>query len=147
MEEARNRLLVVSAHPGDVLWRCAGAVAKHVKEGGEARIISLSYGIAGESVALWKEEGMTAEKAKQIRVEQMTNAAKVLGASCEIWDLPEYPFRHGAGLLSAFLGDTAIIPERPFPHKQGSSRRPFSFLRFRGIIIQTLRKEVVPWRS
>lgn len=93
MEEARNRLLVVSAHPGDVLWRCAGAVAKHVKEGGEARIISLSYGIAGESVALWKQEGMTAEKAKQIRVEQMENAAKVLGASCEIWDLPEYPFR------------------------------------------------------
>ncbi len=89
-----KKMLVVSAHPGDVLWRCAGAVAKHVQGGGEACIVSLSYGIAGESVGLWKMPDMTWDKARGIRDTQFANVRDALGAaSAEIWDLPEYPFR------------------------------------------------------
>ena len=31
---AGKKMLVVSAHPGDVLWRCSGAIGKHTQLGG-----------------------------------------------------------------------------------------------------------------
>ena len=111
-----GKMLVVSAHPGDVLWRCAGAVAKNIKEGGEVRIISLSYGSAGESVALWDEDGMTYEKVKKTRDKQFSEAQKILGVEeAEIWGLDEYPMlptredmRRLAKCLREFQPDTIL---------------------------------------
>jgi hypothetical protein len=54
-----KRLLVISAHSADFVWRAAGAIATVVENGGTAHVVALSYGERGESGELWKEEGQT----------------------------------------------------------------------------------------
>ena len=61
------RLLVVSAHSADFVWRAAGAIATATANGGTATIVSLSFGERGESGELWKQEGQTLENVKAIR--------------------------------------------------------------------------------
>ena len=62
-----KKLLVVSAHSADFVWRAAGAIATVVEGGGEAHIVSLSYGERGESGELWKQADQTEERVKEIR--------------------------------------------------------------------------------
>ena len=88
---AGKKMLVVSAHPGDVLWRCSGAVAKHVKLGGECKIIILTYGTGGEANELMKA-GMTIEEAKALRFRDLSRSAEILGADIEFWDMQDYRF-------------------------------------------------------
>lgn len=87
-----KKMLVVSAHPGDLLWRCSGAVAKHVKLGGDVDIIIVTYGTGGEANDLMKA-GMTIKQAKARRKKELTAAAKILGVSrIEYWDMQDYRF-------------------------------------------------------
>ena len=41
--------LVITAHPGDFVWRAGGAIALHAKRGYRVKIVCLSYGERGES--------------------------------------------------------------------------------------------------
>ena len=41
--------LVVTAHPGDFVWRAGGAIALHASKGYRVKIVCLSYGERGES--------------------------------------------------------------------------------------------------
>ena len=41
--------LVVTAHPGDFVWRAGGAIALHAAKGYRIKIVCLSYGERGES--------------------------------------------------------------------------------------------------
>ena len=41
--------LVVTAHPGDFVWRAGGAIALHAKKGYRMKIVCLSFGERGES--------------------------------------------------------------------------------------------------
>ena len=41
--------LVVSAHPGDFVWRAGGAIALHAKKGYRVKIVCLAFGERGES--------------------------------------------------------------------------------------------------
>ncbi|GAA2081865.1 PIG-L family deacetylase [Pseudolysinimonas kribbensis] len=84
-------MLVVSAHSADFVWRAAGAIALHTRDGGEARIVSLSYGERGESGELWKQPGQTEENVKRVRHAEAETAATALGASFEAMDLGDYP--------------------------------------------------------
>ncbi len=85
-------MLVVSAHPGDLLWRCSGSVAKHVAMGGEAQVIVLTYGSGGEANELMSR-GMTVEEVKRSRKCSIEQACEILGVShVEFWDLPDYRF-------------------------------------------------------
>jgi 4-oxalomesaconate hydratase len=77
------RLLVVSAHAADFVWRAAGAIAMVTKAGGVAKVVALSYGERGESGELWNEAGQTEEKVKAIRRAEGEQAAAILGASFE----------------------------------------------------------------
>jgi 4-oxalomesaconate hydratase len=86
-----RRLLVVGAHSADFVWRSAGAIAMHTEAGGEARVVSLSYGERGESGELWKVPGQTVENVKRHRHEEATAAAAAVGASFESLDLGDYP--------------------------------------------------------
>jgi 4-oxalomesaconate hydratase len=86
-----RRMLVVGAHSADFVWRAAGAVARHVGEGGEARVVALSYGERGESGELWKEPGQTEENVKKIRHGEAATAAAAVGAEFECFDLGDYP--------------------------------------------------------
>ena len=36
--------LVITAHPGDFVWRAGGAIALHAKRGMRVKILCLSYG-------------------------------------------------------------------------------------------------------
>jgi 4-oxalomesaconate hydratase len=86
-------LLVVSAHSADFVWRAAGAIATVVAGGGEAHVVALSYGERGESGELWKEEGQTEERVKEIRHGEAETAAKTLGATFRAFDWGDYPLR------------------------------------------------------
>ena len=91
MDLANERLLVVSAHAADFVWRAGGAIALYSLRGARVRVLCLSYGERGESQGLWKKEGMTIERVKQIRHEEATRAAQVLGAEIRCFDAGDYP--------------------------------------------------------
>lgn len=85
-----KNMLVVAAHPGDVLWRCSGAIAKHVKMGGVVHVVVLTYGTGGEANELMEAE-YTVEEAREIRKRDLTKSAEILGVSkLEFWDFQDY---------------------------------------------------------
>ena len=86
-----TRLLVVSAHAADFVWRAGGAIATVTAAGGSAHVVALSYGERGESGELWKEPGQTEENVKRIRHDEAARAAAALGATFEGFDLGDYP--------------------------------------------------------
>lgn len=86
-----KKLLVVSAHAGDFIWRSGGTIAKYINEGAEVELIILSYGARGESNDLWKKEHQTLENVKAARNEEIKQATNHLGISkYEIWDYQDY---------------------------------------------------------
>ncbi|MDR7571158.1 MAG: PIG-L deacetylase family protein, partial [Armatimonadota bacterium] len=89
--EPSRRLLVVSAHAADFVWRAGGAIATVTTRGGSALVVALSYGERGESGELWREPGQTIERVKAIRHEEASRAAEILGARFQSLDLGDYP--------------------------------------------------------
>ena len=85
-----NPLLVVTAHPGDFVWRAAGAIALTTAGGGRAVIACLSFGERGESARLWRQ-GYTLDQVKAARRGEGEQAAKVLGAEIEFFDAGDSP--------------------------------------------------------
>lgn len=87
-----KKVLVVSAHAADYVWRAGGTIAKYILHGAEVHVVVLSFGIRGESNDLWKKEGATAESVREERLSETTSAADILGIkNIEFWDLPDYP--------------------------------------------------------
>lgn len=86
--------LVISAHSADFVWRAAGAIASHVRQGYRMKIVCLSFGERGESAKLWRQgSDMTVERVKEARRDEAQKAADVLGAEIEFFDLGDYPMR------------------------------------------------------
>jgi LmbE family N-acetylglucosaminyl deacetylase len=56
--------LVITAHPGDFVWRAGGAIALHHARGYRMKILCLSFGERGESQWAWKQAGVTLEEVK-----------------------------------------------------------------------------------
>jgi 4-oxalomesaconate hydratase len=96
-----RRLMVVGAHAADFVWRAGGAIAVCTAAGGEASVLALSYGERGESGELWKEEGQTVARVKQIRRGEAERAAAALGAPFDCLDLGDYPLEVGHDALVA----------------------------------------------
>lgn len=87
-----KKVLVVSAHAADYVWRSGGTIAKYIKHGADVHVVVLSFGIRGESAAQWKKEGATYGSVRENRLEETTKAAEILGIkNIEFWDLPDYP--------------------------------------------------------
>jgi 4-oxalomesaconate hydratase len=87
-----KRMLVVSAHAADFVWRAGGTIAKYVKGGADVHLVVLSFGGRGESNDLWKQEGATAQSVKETRKGETLAAAEILGLkNVEFWDLQDYP--------------------------------------------------------
>jgi 4-oxalomesaconate hydratase len=103
-----ERILVVSAHSADFVWRAAGAIATVVDAGGEAHVVALSYGERGESGELWKEPGQTEARVKEIRHAEALAAAAALGADFQALDLGDYPLRLDAAAVDRL---TVLIRE------------------------------------
>jgi 4-oxalomesaconate hydratase len=94
-------MLVIGAHSADFVWRAGGAVAVATAAGGVARVIALSYGERGESGELWKQEGQTLERVKEIRHGEAERAAAALGADFHCLDLGDYPLEIDRNALLA----------------------------------------------
>jgi 4-oxalomesaconate hydratase len=86
-----QRLLVVSAHAADFVWRAAGYIAVTTAAGGTAHVVCLSFGERGESPGAWKQPGMTLDRVKEIRKAEAAAAAGVLGAEIRFLDKGDYP--------------------------------------------------------
>jgi len=125
-------MLVIGAHSADFVWRAGGAVAVCADAGGTARVIALSYGERGESGELWKEEGQTVERVKEIRYGEAERAAAALGADFHCLDLGDYPLEIDRDALLAiadqireFAPDVLIThtdkdpfnPDHPVAHR------------------------------
>jgi 4-oxalomesaconate hydratase len=110
MAGPRN-LLVVTAHPGDFVWRAGGALALAAANGGSATVLSLSYGERGEAGSLWKQEGQTVENVRRIRHDESVAAAAALGAEFRCLDLGDYPLHTDADTVQRVV-DT-ILAVRP----------------------------------
>jgi 4-oxalomesaconate hydratase len=83
-------MVVIAAHTGDYVWRCAGALALHRKLGWRVVVICLSYGERGEAAKLYVQPGMTAPRARAMRKLEAEKAAKVLGAEIHFFDGDDY---------------------------------------------------------
>jgi len=84
---------VVSAHPGDFVWRAGGAIALHARKGYRMKIVCLAFGERGESQFAWKKAGVTIEEVKAQRCREAQQAAELLGAEIEFFDAGDYPLR------------------------------------------------------
>jgi 4-oxalomesaconate hydratase len=95
--------LVVTAHPGDFVWRAGGAIALHARKGYRMKIVCLSFGERGESQWAWKTDGVTLDGVKAQRKEEANRAAGLLGAEIEFFDAGDYPLRTTPGMLDRLI--------------------------------------------
>ncbi|MCU0883465.1 MAG: PIG-L family deacetylase [Beijerinckiaceae bacterium] len=91
--------LVITAHPGDFVWRAGGAIALHASRGMRVVILCLSYGERGESQFAWKQPGVTMADVKAQRRDEAERAAAILGAEIEFMDAGDYPLRTTDAML------------------------------------------------
>lgn len=70
--------------------------------GAEVTVLCLSYGERGESAKAWREGKQLAE-IKEIRRDEASQAAKVLGAAIEFADAGDYPLRESDDLVDAVV--------------------------------------------
>src|SRR5580704_13741170 len=85
--------LIVTAHPGDFVWRAGGAIALHARKGYRVKIACLSFGERGESQFAWKAAGVQLAEVKAQRRDEAQRAADILGAEIEFFDAGDYPLR------------------------------------------------------
>src|ERR1019366_2544201 len=100
--------LVITAHPGDFVWRAGGAIALHAKRGYRIKIVCLSFGERGESQFAWKEPGATLAKVKAGRKDDIyreTNPAFVLTHALE----DPYNFDHPSA--AHFAQETRVVAQ------------------------------------
>lgn len=93
------RLLVVSAHAADFVWRAGGYIAAVTAAHGAAHVVCLSYGERGESPGAWKQPGMTLDRVKEIRRAEAQAAGDALGARMRFLDKGDYPLPDNEEIL------------------------------------------------
>jgi 4-oxalomesaconate hydratase len=95
--------LVITAHPGDFVWRAGGAIALHAKRGYSMQIVCLSFGERGESQFAWKKAGVSLTEVKAGRRDEAQRAAEILGAEIEFLDAGDYPLRITEAILDRVI--------------------------------------------
>ena len=86
-----KRVLVVSAHAVDFVWRAGGTIANYASAGCPVKIIDLTVGARGESESVWKKNpGITEAEVAAIRKEEAKACAAILGAEIEFYDLQDH---------------------------------------------------------
>src|SRR5262249_55396793 len=85
-------MLVLTAHPGDYVWRAGGAIALAVSRGERVVIGCMSFGERGESASLWRR-GFSLDQVKAHRRAEAEKAAAVLGAEVRFLDAGDYPLQ------------------------------------------------------
>jgi len=103
--ENKPSIIVVSAHAADFIWRAGGAIALYAERGYRVRVICLSYGERGESARLWKQPGMSVEKVKEIRKDEASRAAEILGADIAFLDAGDYPLEPTDDVIDTLVNE------------------------------------------
>ena len=103
MNKAGPAALVVTAHPGDFVWRAGGAIALHAAKGYRVKIACLSFGERGESQFAWKQGGVSLEEVKAQRRDEAERAAAILGAEIDFFDAGDYPLRASDAMLERLI--------------------------------------------
>ena len=123
--------LIITAHPGDFVWRAGGAIALHAKRGYKVKVLCLSYGERGESQFAWKKAGVSMAEVKAGRKDEAQRAADILGAEIEFMDCGDYPLRTTPEMLDraidifrelkpAFVLSHALEDPYNFDHPQAA---------------------------
>jgi 4-oxalomesaconate hydratase len=94
--------LVLTAHPGDFVWRAGGAIALAASRGQRVVIGCMSFGERGESASLWRK-GYTLQQVKDHRRDEAEQAAKLLGAEIRFFDADDYPLVETPRLLQGLI--------------------------------------------
>lgn len=102
MTDNAGRLLVLSAHAGDFVWRAGGAIALAAARGERATVVCLSFGERGESARAWRE-GHSLEEIKAMRRQEATDAAAALGADVRFLDVGDYPLRESPEVVDRLV--------------------------------------------
>lgn len=84
-------ILGIGAHAADVFGRAGGTMARYAQMGAKAAVVCASYGERGEAEDLWKQEGMTVKKVKQIKQKEAIKAADILGVELYLLDYEDNP--------------------------------------------------------
>ena len=74
MEKGKKRVMVVSAHPDDMEFGCAGTVRKLIEEGYDAVLVVATNGESG-----WKKDFAPKEERVKTREIEQRESAKILG--------------------------------------------------------------------
>jgi len=121
--------MVITAHPGDFVWRASGAIALATSAGRRALIACLSFGERGESASLWRK-GASLEEVKEARRDEATRAADILGAEIRFFDAGDYPLRNSDELTNGLVAllrevqPTVILthaPSDPYNHDHATA--------------------------
>lgn len=91
MSSSSPSILAFSAHAADVFQRAGGTVANYVNASSKVTVVCLTYGEKGESPLLWKNKGMTVQKAKMIKKKEATKAAAIIGIDIRFLDWDDNP--------------------------------------------------------
>jgi len=145
--------LVITAHPGDFVWRAGGAIALHARKGYRVKIACLSYGERGESQFAWKTAGVKLADVKAQRHEEAVRAAAILGAEIEFFDAGDYPLRVTSNMLErlvdifhelkpAFVLTHALEDPYNFDHPTAAH-----FAQEARIVAQAAGHKPDPWRA
>lgn len=94
--------VVISAHAADFVWRAGGAIALAARRGERVAVVCLSFGERGESASAWRA-GESLAQIKELRRDEATRAAEVLGAEIEFLDAGDYPLRESPELVDRLV--------------------------------------------
>lgn len=101
-----ERILVVSAHALDFLWRCGGTIAKYSRAGCPVKVIDLTSGARGESNRLWeKNPDMEERRAAELREQEAAGAAERLGAEIQFFRWPDHMLEVTSQRVCALAGE------------------------------------------
>jgi len=119
-----EKVLVISAHVGDFVWRSAGTIAKYTKKGSQVDVIVLTYGARGESGAFYKTKGGTVDECKLVRRVEAEKAAEILGVNSIIFcDYDDFPLEMNRKKLEWLAEQIRLIrPTFIITHDKGRDR-------------------------
>ena len=85
--------LVVSAHPGDFVWRAGGAIALHAKRAIASRSFACRLASAAKASSPGSSRARRWRRSRPAARTRRERAAEMLGAEIEFFDAGDYPLR------------------------------------------------------
>ncbi|MBM3934648.1 MAG: hypothetical protein FJ319_10170 [SAR202 cluster bacterium] len=117
-----NKIMVITAHPADLVERAGGTVVKHINRGDEVFFVSLTTGAVTHAFNVFPEMGddklKDLQKVKDMKKAELDRACKILGVQkWTMLDFPENPmfftmeeYKVVIKMMREFKPDTVLCP-------------------------------------